>query len=318
MNNNILVLTSKSELEIYRQLIASYEWQGADIQFTTDPAEAEALASTAQIFFGSPDRIVPLLSQAAKLAWVQSTWAGVEPFVKPNGRNDYILTNVRGIFGRLIAEYALTYILAHERHLLAHAASQQQKMWQPVMTRQLKNKTVGIVGVGSIGSDVAELMKSLGLTVWGFTRTSKGCANVDRYFHSNISGDILEFAAGVDYLINTMPHTPISENMLGHAVFQAMRPTAMLINAGRGSAIVDNDLIEALETDEFAGAVLDVFRQEPLPTDHRFWTTKNLAITPHTAAPSLPQDVVPIFHANYLRFIVNEQLHFVVDFENGY
>ncbi|MFK7804392.1 MAG: D-2-hydroxyacid dehydrogenase [Anaerolineae bacterium] len=317
MKHNILVLTE--EFEPYKELMAAHPWPGATISFAKDADEQSV--SQADILFGSPAKIAPALEQATNLKWVQSTWAGVEPFVKPAMRTDYKLTNVKGIFGRLIAEYALTYILAHERHLHKHAADQQNKAWDTINTGYLKNKTIGIIGVGSIGTDIALLFKTLGLTVWGYTRSSENCDQVDLYFHSSKAGQadaLLEMAAGVDYLITTMPHTPESENMLGKAVFKAMRPSALLLNIGRGTSIIDADLIDALESGEIAGAILDVFRQEPLPADHPFWTTKNLTITPHTSAPSFPEDVVPIFHRNYMHFVKGEPLEYVIDFAKGY
>jgi len=316
MKHNILVLTGY--VDTYQRLIEKLNWPEASIIFASDASEAERSLASADILFGSPAKIAPVLAQAAQLKWVQSTWAGIEPFVTPAVRKDYTLTNVRGIFGRLIAEYALTYILAHERHLHKHAADQQNKAWDTINTGYLKNKTIGIIGVGSIGADIANLFKTLGLTVWGYTRSSENCDQVDRYFHPNKDGALLEMAAGVDYLVTIMPHTPESENMLDQSVFSAMRPTALLLNVGRGSAVVDADLIDALESGGIAGAILDVFRQEPLPADHPFWTTKNLTITPHTSAPSFPEDVVPIFHRNYLRYIGNKPLENRIDFAKGY
>lgn len=316
MAHKILVLTD--EVGRYQALMDAYQWPQAERHFATTAAEAEAHIGSADILFGSPAKIAPQLARAKRLKWVQSTWAGVEPFVQPNMRQDYRLTHVKGIFGRLIAEYALTYILAHERHLHTHAADQQAGVWEPKLTGYLQHKTLGIIGVGSIGGDVARLFKGLGVTVWGFTRQSESCDAVDRYFHPNSAAGLLDMAAGVDYLLTTMPHTPESENMLDKTVFQAMKRTALLLNTGRGSSIVDADLIAALEDGEIAGAILDVFRQEPLPADHPFWTTKNLTITPHTSAPSFPKDVVPIFHQNYVRFVAGEPLAFQVDFARGY
>ena len=124
--------------------------------------------------------------------------------------------------------------------------------------------------------------------------------------------------AGVDYIVSIMPHTPQSENMLNKTLFDAMQPSALLLNVGRGSAVVDADLIEALEDGKLAGGILDVFREEPLPAEHPFWTTKNLTITPHTSAPSLPIDVVPIFHDNYLRLVAGKSLNYLINFEKGY
>lgn len=310
MKNNIVAVLNRHETGPYNQLLTEREWPNANISF--DPADIPQ----ANILFGEPDLIIPHFPAAKKLVWLQSTWAGVEPFLKPNVKKDYTLTNARGIFGRTIAEYALTYILAHERHLLAHAQRQHTQVWEPVLPGRLHNKTLGIIGVGSIGTVVAQLFKGLGLTVLGYTRSSQHSAAVDRYFHPPTG--LTKMAAVCDYMLNVMPSTPASTDLLNAAIFKAMRPTALLINAGRGTAIVDDDLIVALNDGEIAGAVLDVFRQEPLAAEHPFWTTPNCLITPHTAAPSYPEDVLPIFHDNYLRFVEGRPLKYVVDFEKGY
>ncbi|MEM9776484.1 MAG: NAD(P)-dependent oxidoreductase, partial [Chloroflexota bacterium] len=216
MTNNIVALVNKHELDEYHQLFEERSWPNANISF--DPADIPQ----ANILYGEPDLIIPYFPAAEKLVWLQSTWAGGEPFLKPEVRKDYTLTNARGIFGRTIAEYTLTYILAHERNLFAHAESQTRQAWEPILTGRLRNKTLGIVGVGSIGEVVAQLFKGLGLTVLGYTRSSQNSVDVDQYFHP--PSGLTEMAAACDYILNVMPSTPASTNLLNASIFKAMRP----------------------------------------------------------------------------------------------
>ena len=311
--NQILVL--EKDISAFRAVFEKTDLTDAVIHYAQSAAEAAPFLAEADILFGSPALIIPLLPQLPRLRWVQSSWAGIAPFMQAGVRQEYTLTNVKGIFGEYIAEYTLAYILAHEKNLLAHVASQREQRWNPLRPGRLRGKKLGILGVGSIGLEVAQIAKGLGLTVWGLSRSQPRGEVLDRHF---LTDGLLELAAGVDYLLNTLPNTPATENLLDRAVFQAMRPSALLINIGRGTAVVDNDLIAALEQKEIAGAVLDVFRTEPLPADHRFWTTPNLHITSHTAAPTDAADAVDIFVENYGRFLKGEPLHYVIDFERGY
>lgn len=310
--NNILIISDEA-LATFTQLIKAADLPDATI-YASDGSDP-AIAEKCNIWFGSPALIAPHLQQGIVPDWVQSTWAGVEPYVRPNMPTNYKLTNMRGIFNRLIAEYAVGHIFSHELNVRKHHVSQAEQKWNPIPPRPIAGKTAGILGVGEIGGEIARLCKAIGLTVWGYTRSSEDCAAVDRYFHGDEVG---QFAAGVDYLISIMPNTPASEDLLDRSVFEQMQPGALLINAGRGTAIVDDDLLWALRSGPLGGAVLDVFREEPLPADHPYWHEPNVLVTSHTAAPTIPADAVPVFVENYHRFIANKQLKFAVDFERGY
>ena len=310
--NHILVISS-NDLETYQDLFKNTDLSQATAHFS-DGSDAE-LAKRCNIWFGSPSLIAPLLAQSIVPEWIQSTWAGVEPLLQAEMPTSYTLTNMRGIFNRLIAEYAVGHIFSHELNVKSHLSSHAEKRWNPIAPRLVKGKTAGILGVGEIGGEIARLCKAVGMNVWGYTRSSTDCEAVDRYFHGDQLG---ECVAGADYLISIMPNTAASTNLLNKDVFTKMKPTALLINAGRGTAIVDDDLLWALRSGEIGGAVLDVFRQEPLPADNRFWDEPNLLVTSHTAAPTLPADAVQIFVENYERFAAGGPLKFVVDFARGY
>lgn len=273
------------------------------------------LANDVDIAIGEPTRLKAALAYLPGLKWAQSLWAGVEPLLDPALRRDYVLTNARGVFGGLMSEYVLGYLLAHERRILQMAEDQKNKRWNDSDTGTLRGKTIGLLGVGSIGADVARTAKFFGMTVRGYTFSSEASSDVDRYYHGN---DLLEFAKGLDYLVNILPNTKDTHKIINADLLAALPPHALVINVGRGPAVDEAALLEALSRQKVAGAVLDVYEKEPLPQDHPFWSTPNLHMTFHTAALSLPEDLTRIFIENYNLYNEGKPLKYQVDFEKGY
>ncbi len=267
------------------------------------------------IILGEPSLIKGALASFPALRWVQSIWAGVEPLLDPASRRDYILTNARGVFGRLMSEYIIGYLLAHERRLLQKLEAQKIKYWDDADTGSLHGKTIGLLGVGSIGAEVARMTKFFGMTVRGYTWSSETSTDVDKYHHGN---ELLEFAQGLDYLVNILPNTKDTQKIVNANLLSALPPHALVINVGRGSAVDESALLEALHQNKIAGAVLDVFEKEPLPKNHPFWTAPNLLMTFHTSAPSLPEDIAKLFIENYKLFNEGKPLKYQVDFKKGY
>lgn len=289
------------------------------------------LSPEIDIVFGEPNLIKDALASLPDLIWVQANWAGVEPLLDPRLRRDYILTNARGVFGGLMSEYVFCYLLAHERRIFERAHAQASKQWDSSTTGTLRGKTIGLLGVGSIGAEVARTAKFFGLTVHGFTRVSETSTYVDKYFHPLESDSLLSsaqvqeqapvlqsFANGLDYLVNILPNTKDTRKIINADLLNALPPHAIIINVGRGTAVDESALVEALNQNKIAGAVLDVFEKEPLPKDHPFWTTPNLLMTFHTSAPSLPEDIAKLFIENYKLFNEGKPLMYQVDFERGY
>ena len=291
----------------YRALIE--EARLVNLELATQPAE------DVDIVLGEPKRIKAALASLPALSWVQSIWAGIEPLVGPAARRDYILTNARGVFGGLMSEYVIGYLLAHERKILKRLEDQKNKTWDESDTGTLRGKTIGLLGVGSIGAEVARTAKFFGMNVRGYTRGSETSKHVDKYFHSD---DLFKFAEGLDYLVSILPNTMDTRKIVNADLLNALPTHAVFINVGRGAAVDESALIEALNQNKIAGAVLDVFEQEPLPKDHPFWTTPNLLITFHTAAISLPEDITKLFVENYKLFNEGKPLKYQVDFERGY
>ncbi len=303
--HTLLILSS--EQKTYRSIIGSANLP--DLKIISEPSDE------CDILLGDPSLIRDALASLPNLKWVQSIWAGVEPLMDSALKRDYILTNARGVFGQLMSEYVLTYLLSHERKVLHLHGLQRKKEWDDSNNGTLRGRTIGLLGVGSIGAEVARMAKFFGMTVRGYTHSREESADVDEYFHGDL---LMEFASGLDYLINILPSTKATHGIINAGLLNALPDHALFINVGRGSAVDESALVEALTHNKIAGAVLDVFQQEPLPKDHPFWETPNLAITFHTAAPSLPEDIAGIFIENYKLYIEGKPLKHQVDFEKGY
>lgn len=267
------------------------------------------------IVFGEPTLIRPALAGLPRLGWVQSTFAGVDPLLDPSLRRDYILTNMRGVFGGLMSEYIIGYLLLHERKILQRLEAQKHQRWDDSLTGTLHGKTIGLLGVGSIGAEVARRAKCFDMNVRGYTRASESSQEVDQYFHGE---DLPAFADGLDYLVNILPSTGATRRIVNAKLLSKLPAHALFINVGRGSAVEQSDLIAALEQGSIAGAVLDVFEAEPLPTGHPLWRAPNTIITSHTSAPSFPAEIVKVFIQNYQLYTAQQPLKYRVDFEKGY
>ena len=280
-----------------------------NLEIVTEPAECE-------IILGEPRMLREKLPEFPHLKWMQSMYAGVEALMEPSLRRDYVLTNARGVFGELMSEYVFGYLLAHEKKIFERRESQQnKKKYDRFESGMLRGKTLGLLGVGSIGAHLAGMAKHFGITVHGFTRSSETSTNVDKYFHG---GDILKFAEGLDYLVVVLPRTEGTNEIVNADLFNALPSHAIFINVGRGNAVDESALVEALTSNKIAGAVLDVTAQEPLPAEHPFWRTPNLLLTFHTSAISYPEDITKLFIENYLLYLEGKPLKYQVDFEKGY
>ncbi|CAF4238253.1 unnamed protein product [Adineta steineri] len=267
------------------------------------------------IWLGDPHLVAELLRFGVKPKWIQSTWAGITPLIADDLSHDYILTRAVGVFGQLMAEYLLTYFLAHERQLIERIDYQKEGKWYDRQPGTLKGRQIMIVGAGEIGCCVAQMLVPFGVNLIGITNTSR---SISPFHQCGTLEDLPRFLETVDYVVNLLPNTPQTQNIWNATLFAQMKPTAIFINAGRGSAVVDADLITSLEQKQLAGAVIDVCRKEPLPSEHPFWRTQGLLLTSHSAAPSLAYAIVELFCDNLNRFCNNLTMRGRVDFDRGY
>lgn len=309
------LLICEDEAAEYARLIRRARPPGLRIRTARRPAEVAARIPAAHLLLGEPGLVADQLSRAPRLEWVQSTWAGVEDLVEACRRRGVPLAGVKGVFGPLIREYVMAYILANERHLLAVAEDQERRRWRPRPYRGLTGLELGVMGLGSIGRDVARAGTAFGMNVRGLSLGGRRVPGVRRVFKgSRIAG----FLRGLDYLIAALPLTPATESLFDYRFFRRLGPQAVFINVGRGRQVVEEDLARALRERRLRGAVLDVFRREPLPRSSPLWRLPGVRVTPHNAAVSFPAQVAPIFIENYRRWRAGRPLLHRVDLRRGY
>jgi phosphoglycerate dehydrogenase-like enzyme len=295
-----------------------------DVANARNQAEAIALIPDADIAFSSILR-PEMLAAARRLRWVHSPAAGVGGMLFPAMRaSDVVITNSRGMHAETIAEHVVAVVLALFRRLPVAGRRQVEHVWaQNELTldppRLLARKTVGIVGLGGIGTAVARLMSACGARVEGTRRRPEVGApeGVSAVHPAGALGDLLP---RWDIVVLAAPHTGETERMIGARELSLMKREAVLVNVARGALLDEAALADALSRGAIAGAALDVFDDEPLEQGSRMWDTPNLLITPHVAGnrPDYWDAALAIFFENLRRYRAGEPLMNVVDKEAGY
>jgi phosphoglycerate dehydrogenase-like enzyme len=246
--------------------------------------------------------------------WVQSSWAGVTPLIR-HERRDYVLTGIKGVFGPQMSEYVFGYLLAHELRILRRRHEQKKHHWFREHSGVLNGKTIGVMGTGSIGGHIARTAKAFNMSAIGLSRSGEPAEDFDQVFSVS---DLHAFLSKSNYLVSTLPDTAATNSLLDDESLAALPGHAYFVNVGRSNVVDDKALMKALRTGRLAGAALDVFDSEPLPGDSPFWNTPNLSVTAHIAAISHPLLIVPVFVENYRRFVKDQPLNYIVDFDAGY
>ncbi|TFF40055.1 D-2-hydroxyacid dehydrogenase [Pseudomonas sp. RIT623] len=308
------VLIAEQDHAHYARLLGEL---APDLEVLTsgDSAELARFAPECPVWLGQPDLLASLLRQGHKPVWMQSTWAGITPLLADGLPCDYRLTRAVGIFGQVMAEYMLTYMLSHEREVLSRLVSQVERRWDDRPGRTLEGRRVLIVGTGDIGQRVAEFLQPFGVELYGVASTAREQAPF-----VEVAGleQLPRLVGEVDYVLNLLPDTPATHDLYDATLFKCFKPSALFINAGRGVAVVDADLVEALKQGHLAGAVIDVCRQEPLPQRHPFWTAWGLLLTGHSSAPTSPVAMARLFVENAQAYAAGQGLRGEVDFARGY
>jgi len=214
-----------------------------------------------------------------------------------------------------MTEYVFAYLLAHELKLLQRMNEQRSHQWFKATSGTLQGKRLGIMGTGNIGQQIAETAKHFGAMVTGLNRSGAPAPGFEKVMRL---AQLDDFLKEIDYLVAALPQTADTDKLLNAVSLAKLPAHAYLINVGRSNVIDTEALVAALKNSSLAGAALDVFDEEPVPQDSPLWDTPNLSITAHIAAVSHPSLIVPIFLENYRRYINEQPLNYVVDFEAGY
>lgn len=273
-------------------------------------ARTEALMATAV-----PAGVLPTMP---KLRWAQAMSAGVEGWMAlPDLPRALTLTCARGTHKESMPENIIASLFYVAKPVALAVENQKSAKWVHTVPQPLTGKTLGILGLGVIGQEVARIAVALGMRVIGTKRRPAAMENVVEVFPPERTGEVL---AQSDFLLLLLPATPETDNFINAERLALMKPTAWLLNFGRGHTINDADLIAAAKAGKIAGALLDVFRQEPLPPEHPFWKADGIIVLPHIGGPHPQRDkfVARLFVDNLRRFLDGEPLKEVVDRSAGY
>ena len=273
--------------------------------------EAEIVTSAVEVVVGAPPDLVAIIPRCPQLRWVQSTWAGIDA-IAHFASETLQITPLKGVFGPAMTEYVMGWLLAIERNVISRASHTQ---WTPSLEPRITGKRLGIMGAGGIGAAIALAAKSFGVEVIGLNSDGRA---VDGFTACYRSADRLAFAEGLDHLVSVLPQTAQTDNLIDHEVLIRLNPGAVVINAGRGNAVVEADLIASLNAGHVRAAVLDVFREEPLPGDDPLWSTPGVHITSHTAGPTPDEAIGEVFERNLKLYIAGEPLTDAVRVGRGY
>ena len=277
---------------------------------------AEQLDRTeALMSYGVPPGVLPKMP---KLRWVQAMTAGVEQWLAmPDLPAGVTLTCARGTHKESMPENIIGALLYVAKPYAEAVENQKLRKWVQRPAQPLSGKTLGILGLGAIGQDVARIAAALGLRVIGTKRRAHPMDGVAEVLPPERTPEVL---AQSDFVLLLLPSTPQTDDIIDAARLAMMKPTAWLFNFGRGQLIKDEDLVAAVKARKIAGAMLDVYRQEPLPADHPFWGTEGIIVLPHIGGPHPRRDqiVARLFVENLGRFVDGRPLKEVVDREAGY
>jgi glyoxylate/hydroxypyruvate reductase A len=259
-----------------------------------------------------------VLERMRRLAWIQSLTAGVEGWLaRPDLPATVTLTCARGTHRIQMPENILGALFHLTKPFVGAALDQRERRWTRRVSEPLAGRTLGILGLGAIGQEVARKAAALELRVVGTRREPRPVPHVERVYPPDETAEVLGRA---DFVLLLLPVTAATRGFVDAARLRAMRPTAYLLNFARGELVVDGDLIEAVRAHVIAGAVLDVFITEPLPADHPFWTTPGITVLPHIGGlhPERDRQVAALFVDNLRRFVDQAPLRETVDRARGY
>ena len=296
----------------------------AEVTIGNSAAAFARAASAATVIFnwsGSLSLIREVFLMSPRVRWIHSRSAGLERTLFPElVASDVTMTNGSGVFSPSLGEFALAAILYFAKDFRRMVRNQMAGVWEPFDVLPISGQTVGIVGYGDIGRAVAARVHAMGMNVLAVKRhvsTQNSDPLVDQVYTPDRRADML---ARCDYVVVAAPLNAETRGLIGEAEFAAMKPSAVIINVGRGPVIDERAMIKALSGDKIKGAALDVFDEEPLPKEHPFYKLENVLLSPHCAdhTPDWLDNAMRFFIAEFERFRRGEPLLNVVDKKLGY
>lgn len=251
------------------------------------------------------------------IRWVQSMSAGVDVFMKnPDDLPPHAtLTRIVNQYSGPMAEYVFSYLLYLAKDINRLRRAQETDTWKPFVPKGLAGKTIGVAGIGSIGGEIIRKARAFDMKVHGLSFTGDKAASVDAHFGPE---EWISFVRDLDVLVLILPLTEQTDRVVGREVLRAMKSDAVLVNVGRGKLIDESALVDVMQAGHLQAAVLDVFEQEPLPTDHPFWAMENVYVTPHVSGLNAFDATADYFLENYRRFQSGEPMLGVVNFARQY
>lgn len=297
---------------------------GVEIIYFDQAGELSADADDAEVllrWFNTAEQLADLIDRLPGLRWMHIPRAGVDTsLVRPVLERDIILTNSSGVHAIPIAEFVLLFMLNHAKQVPSLLKAQAEHEWvkgDQLQLQELEDKTALIIGLGQIGQAIASRARAFGMRVLGSSRSGRAVPGVEQVVGE---GDWRELLPEADYVIIAAPLTPTTRGMFGAAELASMQPSSYLINIARGEIVDEQALLAAVRAKVIAGAALDVFATEPLPSDSPLWNEPNIFVTPHISwnSPHIRQRTLNIFLENLRHFVAGEPLINVVDKQAGY
>ena len=304
-----ILVAAKSQPEVWAELFRQ-ELPGHEV-LTSTPGTGKV----AYVVVGRPDP--GLIASLPGLEVVLSLNAGVEHLLASGEAGEH-LPIVRMVDPGLVegmVEWIAAQVLAWHRKLFAYRDQQSEGVWAQQPEKLARERTIAVLGAGALGAPAARLLETIGFTVRVWSRTPHSLERMASFSGPEGFADCLEAA---DVLVNLLPSTVETRDLIDQAALGRLAPGAFLVNAGRGASVVDADLLAALDAGQLSAAALDVFRQEPLPPDHPFWTHPGVLVSPHVAAPTHARTAVAVMAETIRRHERGEPLANLVDRARGY
>ncbi|MEK6208333.1 MAG: D-2-hydroxyacid dehydrogenase [Chloroflexota bacterium] len=269
----------------------------------------------AEVVFDFPSgHLRDLPTVAPRLRWLQATSAGIGQAVKRFGldRTDITFTTASGVHARPLADFCLMAMLMFAKDYVRMERDKKARRWERYCGEELTGKTLALIGLGRIGQEVARLGKRMDMRVIGMRRSDARVDGIDELLGREA---LVTMLGEADFLVLAAPHTPETEGIIGAAELAAMKPTAVLINIGRGALVDEDALIRALQQNRLAGAALDVFADEPPAENSPLWDMPNVIVSPHSASTVTQENarITDIFCDNLRRYLNGEPLRNVLD-----